>query len=279
MALTNVKIVPGFDKTDTPSGAEGKWIDGDFVRFRYGQPEKIGGFTAIGQKTLSGPARAQHSFTDLEGRKYAAIGTSKLLAIYYGGAFYDITPLQAAITGATFTSTNNNATVTVNKAAHGLVVGEYFTFSAVTLPGGGATGYATTDFTDNTFEIITATVDTFTVTMPSVESGTGMTTAGSATINPYEDIGPILQTAGYGWGTGSFGGQVSGAQTTTLNGLLQNDTAGTGGSGTSITLTSATGFSGTGGTILVGALGSATAEIITYTGVSSKYLTGISRGA
>ena len=47
MALTNVKIVPGFDKTDTPSGAEGKWIDGDFVRFRYGQPEKIGGFTAI----------------------------------------------------------------------------------------------------------------------------------------------------------------------------------------------------------------------------------------
>ena len=122
MALTNVKIIPGFDKTDTPSGAEGKWIDGDFVRFRYGQPEKIGGFTAIGQKTLSGPARAQHSFTDLEGRKYAAIGTSKLLVIYYGGAFYDITPLQTAITGATFTSTNNNATVTVNKAAHNLVV-------------------------------------------------------------------------------------------------------------------------------------------------------------
>ena len=279
MALTNVKIIPGFDKTDTPSGAEGKWIDGDFVRFRYGQPEKIGGFTAIGQKTLSGPARAQHSFTDLEGRKYAAIGTSKLLVIYYGGAFYDITPLQSAITGATFTSTNNNATVNVNKTAHGLVVGEYFTFTSVTLPGGGATGYATTDFTDNTFEVITATVDTFTVTMPSVESGTGMTAAGSATINPYEDIGPILQTAGYGWGTGSYGGQVSGAQTTTLNGLLQNDTAGTGGSGTSITLASATGFSGTGGTILVGALGSATAEIITYTGVSSNDLTGITRGA
>ena len=51
----NVKIVPGINKADTPSGAEGQWIDGDFVRFRYGQPEKIGGFTAIGQETISGP--------------------------------------------------------------------------------------------------------------------------------------------------------------------------------------------------------------------------------
>ena len=64
MPLTNVKIIPGFDKTDTPSGAEGKWIDGDFTRFRYGQPEKIGGFTAIGSHTISGLAIAIHTFTD-----------------------------------------------------------------------------------------------------------------------------------------------------------------------------------------------------------------------
>jgi len=273
MPLTNVKLLPGFDKTDTPSGAEGRWIDGDFVRFRYNQPEKIGGFAAIGQQTISGPARAQHTWTDLEGRKYGAIGTSKVLLVYYEDAFYDITPLDTAITGATFTSTNGQATVTVNKVGHGLVASEYFTFTSVTLPGGGATGYATTDFTTNTFEIITATADTFTITMPSVESGTGMSTAGSATINPYIEIGPVIQTYGYGWGTGTWGGNVSGAQTTTLNGALLNDANGTGGSGTSITLTSATGFSGTGGTILVDQ------ELITYTGVSSNDLTGISRGA
>jgi len=273
MPLTNVKLLPGFDKTDTPSGAEGRWIDGDFVRFRYNQPEKIGGFAAIGQQTISGPARAQHTWTDLEGRKYGAIGTSKVLLVYYEDAFYDITPLDTAITGATFTSTNGQATVTINKVGHGLVASEYFTFTSVTLPGGGATGYATTDFTTNTFEIITATADTFTITMPSVESGTGMSTAGSATINPYIEIGPVIQTYGYGWGTGTWGGNVSGAQTTTLNGALLNDANGTGGSGTSITLTSATGFSGTGGTILVDQ------ELITYTGVSSNDLTGISRGA
>ena len=52
MPLTSVQIRPGINKADTPSGAEGQWVDSDFVRFRYGQPEKIGGFTAIGQKTL-----------------------------------------------------------------------------------------------------------------------------------------------------------------------------------------------------------------------------------
>ena len=122
----NIKLLPGFDKTDTPSGAEGRWIDGDFVRFRYAQPEKIGGFAAIGQKTIAGPARAQHTWTDLQGRKYAAIGTSKVLLIYYEDAFYDVTPLDTGLTGATFTSVNGQPTVTVNKTAHGLVSGDYF---------------------------------------------------------------------------------------------------------------------------------------------------------
>ena len=108
----------------------------------------------IGGQTIAGPARAQHTWTDLEGRKYAAIGTSKVLLIYYEDAFYDITPLDAALTGATFTSTNGSTTVTVNKTAHGLVAGDYFTFTSVTLPGGGATSFTVANFTDQTFEVI-----------------------------------------------------------------------------------------------------------------------------
>ena len=185
MALANIKLLPGFDKTETPSGAEGKWIDGDFVRFRYGQPEKIGGFVAIGEKTISGPARAQHTFTDLEGRKYAAIGTSKLLLIYYGGEYFDITPLATALTGATFTSSNGSNTVTINKTSHGFEEGDYFIFSSVTLPGGGATTYVDTDFTTNTFEVTTASTNSFTVTMPSNESGTGMSAGGSTSLQKY----------------------------------------------------------------------------------------------
>ena len=52
----------------------GKWIDGDFVRFRYGIPEKIGGWQQLSndQNTLPGVARApQHAFTSLDGERYA----------------------------------------------------------------------------------------------------------------------------------------------------------------------------------------------------------------
>ena len=203
MALQTVKIIPGINKSDTPSGAEGQWIDADFIRFRYGQPEKIGGWQATGSDTFSGPARAIHTWSALDGRNYMAIGTSKLLLIYYEGRYYDATPLGTAITGATFTSTNGSATVTVNATGHGLAVGDYFTFTSVTLPGGGATSFTTADFTTNTFEVISVpTSDTFTITMPSTETGTGMTAAGSVTINPYISIGPTIQTYGYGWGTG-----------------------------------------------------------------------------
>ena len=135
MPLIKIPFKPGFNKQLTKTTAEYQWTDGDFVRFRYSQPEKIGGFEAIGQKTIAGPARAQHTWTDLEGRKYAAIGTSKVLLIYYEDAFYDVTPLQTAITGATFTSTNGSSTVTVNKTSHALDVGEYVTFTSVTVPG------------------------------------------------------------------------------------------------------------------------------------------------
>jgi hypothetical protein len=290
MPLTNVTIRPGINKADTPSGAEGQWIDGDFVRFRYGQPEKIGGYTAIGQETIAGPTRAQHTWTDLEGRRYAALGTSKALYIYYEDKFYDITPLATAITGATFTSTNGSSTVTVNKTSHALDVGEYVTFTSVTVPGAtttlnGAitdsdttitltdassfsssgsvrigdeiitysgksvndltgctrgtngttavahadttavrestvTRYNTTDFTSLTFEILTVAANSFTISMAISETGTGMSSAGGASINPYEEIGPTIQTYGYGWGTGTWSRLTWGSGTTTSSLIL-----------------------------------------------------------
>ena len=205
MPLRIVQIAPGFNKTDTASGAEGQWIDGDFVRFRYKEPEKIGGWQAIGGERVAGPTRDQHTWSDLTGKRYAALGTSKVLVIYYEDKFYDITPLNTATTGYTFTSTNGSSTITVNKTSHNLTVGDYFIFDNVTLPGGGATGYTVADFETNPFEVLTSTANTFTITMPSNESGTGMTAAGSASIQTYVTIGPISQTYGYGWGTSTWG--------------------------------------------------------------------------
>jgi hypothetical protein len=219
MPLTNVLIRPGLNKTETPTGSEGQWIDSDFIRFRYGQPEKIGGYVAIGQKTIAGPARAIHSWTDLEGRKYASLGTSKALYIYYEDAFYDITPLATAITSATFTSSSSSNIVTVNKVSHGLDVGEYITLSAVTVPG--TSSLVAADFTSFTFEILTTPdVDSFTIQIQTTETGTPMSSTGSATINPYEEIGPTIQTYGYGWGTSTWGTVGWGVGSTSSNVIL-----------------------------------------------------------
>jgi|TARA_R100000322_G_scaffold59894_1_gene36783 hypothetical protein len=266
MPLTNVQIAPGFNKQVTQTGAEGQWTDGDFVRFRYGLPEKIGGWEQIVNAKLVGAAREQFVWADLDGRRYAAIGTNKLLVVYYEGAFYDITPLDTALTGCTFTTANTSATVTVNKAAHNLEPGDLFTFTSVTPPVGA--GYSSSDFETNTFQVITVpTSDTFTITMASA-AGTTVAASGSAQVNPYVKVGSLTQTYGFGWGTALWGG---GQQVfSTLNGGLNDDTAGTGGSGTSITLASTTGFPST-GTIKVGA------EFISYTGTTSTELTGITR--
>ena len=164
MPLTNVLIQPGFNKQVTEVGAEGQWTDGDFVRFRYGLPEKIGGWEQITSSTLVGAARDQLVWADLDGRRYAAIGTNKALIIYFEGAFYDVSPLSSAISGATFTTINTSPIITVNKIAHGLSAGDLFTFTSVTPPSGA--GYSAADFTTNTFEVIQVpTQDTFTITL------------------------------------------------------------------------------------------------------------------
>jgi hypothetical protein len=216
--LQKIQFKPGFNKQATETGAEGQWVDGDNVRFRYGQPEKIGGWQQLVDETLAGPVRAQHTWTDLNGRKYAALGTSKVLIIYYEGGFYDITPINADQTGCTFDSTTTDDEVTVNLTSHGLSAGDYFKFKTVTLPGGGVTGYTTADFTTNVFEVIaTPTGNTFTITMPSNESGTGMSAQGSATLNSYITIGPVFQTPAYGWGTDTWSAGAWGEESSTTN--------------------------------------------------------------
>ena len=212
MPLKKIPLKAGFNKQDTATAAEGQWIDGDFVRFRYGYPEKIGGWREILDKELAGVARAQHTWTDLEGNKYAAIGTNKLLVIYFEGAYYDITPLGTTLTSATYSSTTSSATVTITKSSHGLSVGDYIKFTAATTPGPTTTSYTAANFTTNIFEVKTVpNVNTFTLTMPVVETGTGVTTGGTLSFAPYVNVGPVAQTYGYGWGTatwGSFSGGV-----------------------------------------------------------------------
>tara|TARA_R100000353_G_scaffold16522_2_gene15837 strand:- start:12591 stop:14759 length:2169 start_codon:yes stop_codon:yes gene_type:complete len=272
MALIRVPFESGINKQVTQTTAQSRWTDADFVRFRYGEPEKIGGWRQETSNTLVGVARDMHIWSDLDGKRYIAVGTHKGLFLYHDGAFYDISPLGSKITSGTITTTNNSSTVTINLADHNFTAGEIIEFSDVTIPGSG-TGFTQADFINTQFEVSAiVNAGAFTVTMNSVESGAGLSAGGSIAATPYVVVGNASQVVGFGFGTGLWGGDIENEAFSTLNGALQDDTAGTGGSGTSITLTSASSFP-TSGTIIVGS------ELITYTAKAGNDLQNITRAA
>ena len=269
--LHKIRLIPGLDKQSSDTGAEGKWVNADYARFRYGFPEKIGGWEQLVSDNLIGAGRDQHTWVDLAGNKYAAIGTNKCLYIYFEGEVYDITPLDSSRqqTGATFTFDGTTSVTLTTSTAHGAEAGDIILLDTVTGVTALGIGFTDADFEGILFEVTTVpTATTLTVTMSSAASGSA--SGGTTTINFYYVIGPLIQTYGYGWGTNTFGGTTTPTISTTLNGALLNDTYGTGGSGTDIVLTDASSFTSS-GTILV------ESELITYTGITSNTLNGITR--
>ena len=265
--LQKLGFAPGFNKQVTETGAEGQWFDGDFVRFRYGSPEKIGGWAQLGESKLTGAARALHHWDDNAGVKYAAIGTNRILYVYSGGLYYDIHPIRATLTGANFTSVASQPTVTITcTGAHGLLEDDIVLFDSVT-------GLSGSTFTNATFEdkkfMVTSVPSgtTFTITMDTNEAGTPLSTAGSTSVLCYYTVGPAQQLGGFGWGAGLFGGTSIGPSATTLQTALTNTT------GTTVVLNSSSAFPAA-GTIQIGS------EFISYTNnnTTTNTLTGGARG-
>jgi len=272
--LQKIGFQPGINKQISETTAEGQWVDCDNVRFRYGTPEKIGGWKQLGTDDLTGATRGLHHFVNSLGRKYAIIGTNRILYAFSGGVFYDIHPIKntTTLTNA-FSTTNEEPTVTITfSSAHNIQPNDIIlldNFTAIT-----GSNFGASDFDDKKFMVTSVpSTTTLTITMPSNETGSGATTSGGIRVQHYYHVGPPVQVKGFGYGLGSWGGEDTSAVTTTLNGALLNDTAGTGGSGTSIVLTDATQFP-TAGTNFI-QVGN---EEISYTGVSGNTLTGITRG-
>jgi len=218
MALVEFKFKPGIDKQDTEVGAENRWVDSDNVRFRYGLPEKVGGWSSLITDTIVGVVRKQHAFVDNDGNRYVALGTDKFLLLYFEGQLYDITPVKATLTSATIATTNGSPTCTITKATHGLQVGDIVQLDSVTLPGG--TGFNDAQFEDKKFQVIgVPTTGTFTINQASNATGT-VSTGGSLSVIPYEHVGPREQTYGYGWGMDPYGngnwGEAAAASDVTL---------------------------------------------------------------
>ena len=267
--LQKIGFQPGINKQITPTTAEGQWIDCDNVRFRYGSPEKIGGWKQLGENDLTGAGRGLHHFVNSLGRKYAIIGTNRILYAYSGGVFYDIHPIKTTTTlSNAFSTTNGQPTVTITfSTAHDISAGDIIlldNFSTITNSNFGAS-----DFNDKKFMVTSVPTGTsITITMASNETGSGAATSGGIRVRHYYPVGPAVQAKGFGWGLGSWGGEEAGAFTTTLSGAI-NDSVTTG-----ITLADPTLFPNSGTNfILIGT------EEISYTGINaSNELTGVTRG-
>ena len=266
--LQKLRFAPGFNKQVTATGGEGQWVSGDYVRFRYGSPEKVGGWAQLGDNTLTGRNTALHHFVNASGIKYAALGTNRMLYVYSGGAFYDITPLKSTTTlTSAFTTTNGSTTVTITFSSdHNITKGDIIlcdNFTAIT-----NSNYSSSDFDDTNFMVTSVpTSSTITVTMGSAESGSGASTSGGIRVKHYYSIGPAVEESAAGWGLGLWSGTVAGEITSTLDGALTS-------SSTSIVVDDSNGFPAT-GTVLIDS------ERIAYTSntTGTGTLSGLTRGS
>ena len=259
MPLASTKFAPGYDKQSTSYGAEGKWVDGENIRFRYGQPEKIGGWIKLFSDKLIGVVRDQFAWSDLTGTRHLALGTDKKLYIYKEGAIADVTPLRATQPSLTnpFVTTNGSAIVTVTDASHGATAGDFVTFSGASAVGG-------LDMNAE-FEITAVTSSSVYTVTHSSNASSGATGGGSSAVTAAYQIspGPEVNAYGYGWGISAFNGVITPTITDQLNEALDD-------SETDVDVDDGSKFA-SGDYILVGQ------EIMKVTGVSTNTLT-VTRG-
>lgn len=203
MAYLRLFLKPGVDKQNTEYGAEGGWVDSDYIRFRSGLPEKIGGWTSFSDPAVYFVGMISEVFTwnDLEGSPYIALGTSRKVYVFYGGTWADITPIRKTVVGVTFDTVNGSTSVTVNDAAHGCIVGDFVTLSNVTgNPGGISNANLTGEFEIQ--EIVNP--NEYTIVSPAAASSTS-TAVGTADASYQINVGTDSSFFDYGWGTGTWG--------------------------------------------------------------------------
>lgn len=202
MAYFRLFLKPGIDKQNTEYGAEGGWVDGDYIRFRYGLPEKLGGWVTFGDAPayLLGSVVDIITWNSLDGVPYAIFGTSRKLYAFSGGEWADITPIRATETGVTFTTTAGSTTVTVNDTSHGAIAGDFVTFSSVTgTPGGIANADLTNEFE---VQLVTGT-NSYTIVVPNAAPSTAAA-AGTANAAYQINVGEEDNYFDFGWGTGTW---------------------------------------------------------------------------
>ena len=220
MPLTKLQFRPGVNQEITSYSNEGGWRDCDKIRFRFGYPEKMGGWEKYTSNTYLGSARALHNWIALDGSNYLGIGTHLKYYIEEGQGMNDITPIRAttAAGDVTFAATNGSTTITVSDTSHGAFENDFVTFSGAASLGGAITAAVLNKeyqvvrvINANSYEITSA------VAANSSDSGNG----GSSTVGTYQiNTGLDTSVGGTGWGAGTWGSDgwgeaASGGLTTT----------------------------------------------------------------
>ena len=225
MPLTKLQFKPGINREITKYSNEGGWVDCDKIRFRFGYPEKFGGWEKLTSNTYQGTARRLHNWLALDGSNFLGVGTHLKYYIEEGGTFNDITPIRSSTTNSTtFSATNGSANITVTESNHGAAESDFVTFSQAVSLGGNVTAailnaeHQIVSVTDANNYVITVSV-----TANASDSGNG----GSATDAVYQiSVGLNSQVGGTGWGSSTWGGTTAGALTTTLAEDLDNSETG-----------------------------------------------------
>jgi hypothetical protein len=210
--MQKLQFKPGVNRDQSNYTNEGGWYACDRIRFRSGQPQKIGGWLQYGIFTLLGICRQMFTWITTGSDNIMAIGTNKKLYLDSGSNLYDITPVQHTSTtlGAApgpFTATAGSTTLSVSYAsdtAYDPEVGNYVTFSGATSLGGNLTATVL----NQNYEIKTVNTATHVYTITtSVAATAGDTAKGGATVTAkYDiDVGPVINVIGYGWGAGAWG--------------------------------------------------------------------------
>ena len=241
MPLQKLQFRPGVNRETTSYTNEGGWFDCDKVRFRFGTPEKIGGWERLSGKSFLGTCRALHPFVALDGTSYIGVGTHLKYYINEGGAYADITPIRetTAAGDVTFAATNGSSTITVTDTDHGANENDFVTFSGAVSLGGQITAdvlnqeYQIARVENaNTYEIVAREVNTLAditidgqyTPVPVVADGSDTGNGGASVVGAYQvQTGLDTTVAGTGWGAGTWsrGAWGSGATLTAIGDTLR----------------------------------------------------------
>lgn len=245
MPLQKLALRAGVNRESTSYANEGGWYESDKIRFRSGQPEKIGGWArdtgtvstsistvaAYGTQytttmpsppsgTLWGICRSMWNWVTLNGRNLVSFGTNLKFYIQNGpnGSFYDVTPIRKISTAAAsaFTTVNGSTTVTVNDPGHGAQSGDFVTITATS---GAVNGIPAatmgTTAAPVMYQILgtNLTNNTYEITAATAATSGG-TPAVSATFSYELTSGNDIYATATGWGAGGWGGATTGYPST-----------------------------------------------------------------